>query len=89
MSSFEGMGREKKDGEKSLPFEAYWDCVVEKGTSYLHPASLRRWAYILPISPMPMMPIEASSLVRPIATSAPETSERYDVALRASNTDNH
>lgn len=32
--------------------------------NYLQPASLRRWAYILPMSPMPMMPIEAFSFVR-------------------------
>jgi hypothetical protein len=30
---------------------------------YLHPATLSRWVYILPISPIPMMPIVAVSLV--------------------------
>ena len=33
---------------------------------YLHPAALNRWAYILPISPIPMMPMEAVSFVNPI-----------------------
>jgi hypothetical protein len=58
------MGREEKKRKKSLPFQAYRASVVEitgKMFSYLHPASLRRWAYILPISPIPMMPIETSS----------------------------
>lgn len=30
---------------------------------YLHPAWLRRWAYILPMSPMPMMPTEMSFIL--------------------------
>lgn len=38
----------------------------DAGRYYLHPAMLRRWAYILPMSPMPMIPIMASSLVKPI-----------------------
>lgn len=33
---------------------------------YLQPAWLSRWAYILPMSPMPMMPMEAFSLERVI-----------------------
>ena len=31
--------------------------------NYLHPAALSRRAYILPISPIPMIPIEAVSIV--------------------------
>ena len=30
---------------------------------YLHPAMLSCWAYILPISPMPMMPMAVVSLL--------------------------
>lgn len=34
---------------------------------YLHPAILNRWAYIAPISPMPITPMVAFSLLRTIA----------------------
>lgn len=32
---------------------------------YLQPASLRRWAYILPMSPIPMIPMDLLSLLAP------------------------
>jgi hypothetical protein len=38
----------------------------KQGRDYLHPALLNLWAYILPISPIPMMPMEAVSFVNPI-----------------------
>jgi hypothetical protein len=42
-------------------------CKENQGDhDYLHPAALNRWAYILPISPIPMMPTEAVSFVNPI-----------------------
>ncbi len=59
----------------SLPFKICWMIANKQAKdkaegNYLHPAALRRWAYILPMSPMPMMPIEASSMVRPILATS-------------------
>lgn len=42
------------------------DYNLDKDNDYLHPAWLSSWAYILPISPIPIIPIEAFSLVRTI-----------------------
>jgi hypothetical protein len=39
---------------------------LKQGRDYLHPALLNLWAYILPISPIPIMPMAAVSFVNPI-----------------------
>lgn len=71
----------------------------EQGHDYLHPALLRRWAYILPMSPIPIMPMEAFSFVSPMlddqSTAGRETclsvrnelAHRYDLSVSISKSD--